>query len=305
MRKFIVCAVAWLVLVGEWRTGLAQSMASTSANQGSVEAVGMDREGGRVATSGTDVPLRHALELIVSSDYSINLPNAGPWADTPLTWYAGHSVVQTLHDAFANHPDLIVQLDGDLRLLTVRSRHPFSEAPAPALNPVSPVKAAVASAQPASGTSTPAVMKAVSNPVSAPIQPTAASAVQVAAVAPQPIAIAAAPMQKNSTDVVPVVLAALPGSVPIAAPAPPPIWRMDVADKSIRSVLERWAKQAGWQLVWEVPVDFGVDASATLHGTFEEALQSVIDALAGSSTPIQAVLYRGNKVLRIVPKGAG
>jgi hypothetical protein len=53
-----------------------------------------------------------------------------------------------------------------------------------------------------------------------------------------------------------------------------------------------------------VPIDFGVDADATVTGTFEQALEAVVEALKKSDTPIQAVLYRGNKVLRIVAKGA-
>ena len=67
----------------------------------------------------------------------------------------------------------------------------------------------------------------------------------------------------------------------------------------------RTALAAGWQLVWEAPADFGIDAEASVTGTFDDALRSVVGALAHSNAPIQAILYRGNKVLRIVSKGAG
>jgi len=103
---------------------------------------------------------------------------------------------------------------------------------------------------------------------------------------------------------------AAPSSPPAADtfPVPPPevsrSWRLDLADRTVKTALGRWAKEAGWQLVWEVPVDFGIDADATITGTFDEALHAVVRALDKSDTPIQAILYKGNKVLRIVAHGA-
>lgn len=82
-------------------------------------------------------------------------------------------------------------------------------------------------------------------------------------------------------------------------------WRIELSDRTMRSALARWAQAAGWQLVWEAPADFGIDAEASVTGTFDDALRSVVGALAHSNAPIQAILYRGNKVLRIVSKGAG
>lgn len=287
----MVCAVALLVLTGEWRPSLAEDTAAALRNNSDVEAVGMDHGGGRVATSGTGVPLRHALELILPTDYSINLPNAGAWADTPITWHAGRSVIQTLQDALQNHPELVVQIDGELHLVTVRSRHPFSEPPAVALNP-----------PPAANPAPP--MKPVANQPATLAAAPADGTIPIAGQAP----VVPAQASKTSSTVVPVILAVSgPAAASPVATAPPPqqVWRMEVSDKTVRTALARWAHEAGWQLMWDAPVDFSLDASATVHGTFEEALQSVVDALASSSTPIQAVLYRGNKVLRIVPKGAG
>jgi hypothetical protein len=95
-------------------------------------------------------------------------------------------------------------------------------------------------------------------------------------------------------------------SVPAVPPPPPlPTWRIELSDRTVRAALTRWAQQAGWQLIWEAPVDFSVDAPAAVTGTFDQALQSVVAALANSNAPVQAILYRGNKVLRIVEKGAG
>lgn len=101
------------------------------------------------------------------------------------------------------------------------------------------------------------------------------------------------------------------GNAPDAAHDPRPerdmrrTWRIKLSDRTMRVALARWAHVAGWQLVWEAPGDFAIEAEASVDGTFDDALRSVIGALAHSNTPIQAILYRGNKVLRIVPKGAG
>ncbi|KVN10735.1 MULTISPECIES: toxin co-regulated pilus biosynthesis Q family protein [unclassified Burkholderia] len=84
-----------------------------------------------------------------------------------------------------------------------------------------------------------------------------------------------------------------------------PTWDVRASDGTIRGVLSRWASAAGWQLVWDAPVDFSVDAQATLRGSFEDALQALVASLGRTSTPIQAILYRGNHVLRVVAQGAG
>jgi len=81
-------------------------------------------------------------------------------------------------------------------------------------------------------------------------------------------------------------------------------WRIAPSDRTIKNALARWASEAGWQFVWDVPTDFTVDASATLHGTLQEALDAVVQALKRSQVPIQVILYKGNKVIRVVGEGA-
>ncbi|KVN09189.1 pili assembly chaperone [Burkholderia stagnalis] len=102
------------------------------------------------------------------------------------------------------------------------------------------------------------------------------------------------------------------GATPAAAarPVPAPVanlptWDVRASDGTIRGVLSRWARTAGWQLVWDAPVDFSIDAQATLRGSFEDALQALVASLGRTSTPIQAILYQGNHVLRVVAQGAG
>jgi hypothetical protein len=108
----------------------------------------------------------------------------------------------------------------------------------------------------------------------------------------------------------PVATTAAPAASPVAAApaapsAPLPAWDVRASDGTIRGVLTRWSRSAGWQLVWDAPVDFSIDAQATLHGSFEDVLQALVASLGRTSTPIQAILYRGNHVLRVVAQGAG
>jgi hypothetical protein len=107
---------------------------------------------------------------------------------------------------------------------------------------------------------------------------------------------------------------ATPAAAAAAAPstAPPPVsaaplpaWDVRTSDGTIRGVLTRWSRSAGWQLVWDAPVDFSIDAQATLRGSFEDVLQALVASLGRTATPIQAILYRGNHVLRVVAQGAG
>ncbi|QVN23746.1 toxin co-regulated pilus biosynthesis Q family protein [Burkholderia pyrrocinia] len=117
-----------------------------------------------------------------------------------------------------------------------------------------------------------------------------------------------APLTATRVDVLRAVspstsaTAARPASLPVADA---PVWDVRASDGTIRGVLLRWARTAGWQLVWDAPVDFSIDAQATLRGSFEDALQVLVASLGRTATPIQAILYQGNHVLRVVAQGAG
>lgn len=81
-------------------------------------------------------------------------------------------------------------------------------------------------------------------------------------------------------------------------------WELDPTDGSVKRALQRWCKASGWQLVWELPVDFPVVARASFVGGFEQSVTAIAVSMQNSQMPIKAVFYRGNKVLRIVAKGA-
>jgi hypothetical protein len=82
------------------------------------------------------------------------------------------------------------------------------------------------------------------------------------------------------------------------------IWEIALADKTLNTALSRWAVQAGWQLVWDLPVDYAVETRTTVPGTFVEAVTLITKSMATAEIPMRAIFYDGNKVLRIVAKGA-
>lgn len=119
-------------------------------------------------------------------------------------------------------------------------------------------------------------------------------------------ATAAAPATATATATA-AVAAAAPSSAPAAAaaplPKPLPSWTVKLEDGTLSKTFGRWAAEAGWQLLWELPVDFRIDANTRVEGDFEQAVTAVADSLAGAETPMQVVLYRGNHVIRVTSKG--
>jgi len=104
-----------------------------------------------------------------------------------------------------------------------------------------------------------------------------------------------------------VALVDTPPPAPVATPVAAPLgrdWEIFVADKTLNATLARWAASTGWQLLWELPVDYAVEANTRLHGTFEEAVAVVARSMESAQIPMKAVFYQGNKVLRITAKGS-
>ncbi|HTH73833.1 MAG TPA: toxin co-regulated pilus biosynthesis Q family protein [Trinickia sp.] len=383
MQKLTVCIAALVGLmsgVADCSSAIAKTMDAAQ-----VRVVGEGRAASKVSQGGRGVPLRHALEQIVPPDFSINLPNAGPWADVPVSWPAHVPFVAALRDALSGAPDVNADVDLKLRLVTVRAnasgsamsddaafamKHVWGLPPNGAAqmpqssqaNPVQPAQQAPQSQPPVQSAGIgpalatqppllaamhdqPTVAPATKRPdlaVSVPAAPAPTPALAISAATnhgAQPIAAPTAPATtadrrpaaanstapsastsvkvnaRNVAGTTTEASLATPATVsstdavgePLpAAPPPEPVreWHLSLADHTVKTALTRWAKEDGWQLVWDVPLDFGVDADATVTGTFEQALQAVVDALKKSETPIQAILYRGNKVLRIVAKGA-
>ncbi len=85
---------------------------------------------------------------------------------------------------------------------------------------------------------------------------------------------------------------------------PAQTWEISPSDRTLNTTLARWSASAGWQLVWDMEVDYPIETRAVLQGTFQEAVATVAQSLAAASVPVQATFYDGNRVLRIVAKGS-
>jgi hypothetical protein len=84
-------------------------------------------------------------------------------------------------------------------------------------------------------------------------------------------------------------------------------WTFVHADGTVHQALQRWAREAGWQLVWEAERDFPIDAEVTLHGNFLEALSQAMAVLRDTDFPLQARVQAETRVVRVgryLPDGA-
>lgn len=86
------------------------------------------------------------------------------------------------------------------------------------------------------------------------------------------------------------------------AAVPEPTWDVRTSDATIYGSLKRWAKIAGWQLMWDTEGnDFPVVAEATYRGGFDIAIGGVMASLQRSQYPLRACLYE-NRAVRIIHK---
>jgi hypothetical protein len=141
-----------------------------------------------------------------------------------------------------------------------------------------------------------------------------ATAIVLAALAQHP-AVAADPLETpqtlntlNAQDLPPVAGLA-PTSIAWRAleAEPPTAWTFLCADGTVHQALQRWTREAGWQLVWEVERDFPIDAEVTLRGNFLVAVNQAMAALRDTDFPLQARLQAETRVARIgryLPDGA-
>ena len=138
--------------------------------------------------------------------------------------------------------------------------------------------------------------------------PLRATMLVILALGASPLAAAKPAAKRVSAPPAPAVASAAAAaaleSVPVAAPVPSSQWSIRTSDMTLHAAIARWAAQAGWQLVWEVPVDYGIDADTTIAGSFEQAIGAVADSMQGAEMPLRVIFYNGNRVLRIVSQGA-
>ena len=78
------------------------------------------------------------------------------------------------------------------------------------------------------------------------------------------------------------------------------VWSIELLDKRLSSVIQRWAAQSGWQLVWEAERDFLIDAALHVEGDFLFAVDATMRALAETDYPLQAIANKKTRVLRVI-----
>lgn len=119
--------------------------------------------------------------------------------------------------------------------------------------------------------------------------------------APKPLATPALGTAKviPSSPVPPVVEAKI-----ITPPKPlPEPWVVSANDATLRRALTKWVQRAGWQLVWDASVDVPINVDAKFTGDFNTAVKSLFQSLSAADVNLSAVLYSGNRVLRVTESG--
>lgn len=90
---------------------------------------------------------------------------------------------------------------------------------------------------------------------------------------------------------------ATPNTTPVVLE--PQVWSLQPEDKRLSLALNRWAQQAGWQIVWEAERDFVIESSLHLSGDFLRSIATVMQSLATTDYPLQAKANRSTLTLRI------
>jgi len=80
-------------------------------------------------------------------------------------------------------------------------------------------------------------------------------------------------------------------------------WDIVPTDKTLNAALARWASIAGWQLMWELPVDYAVEARTTVPGSFEEAVSTVAKSMETAEIPMKAIFYHGTRCCASLLRG--
>jgi len=83
-----------------------------------------------------------------------------------------------------------------------------------------------------------------------------------------------------------------------------PQWELRIEDGSIYAALKRWSAKVGWQISWEIPVDFPVEIVDVSAGQFEESVRRVLTAFRVSDYPPYPCFHE-NKVIRVVRRIQG
>ena len=77
------------------------------------------------------------------------------------------------------------------------------------------------------------------------------------------------------------------------------VWEMKISDKTVKKTFQRWAKDAGWQLIWNANVDYPISAGMSIEGDFDYAVNEVCRASQYTDNKIIGEFHPKNKVIVI------
>jgi hypothetical protein len=223
-----------------------------------------------VGAEGHDLSLRQALEQLVPGDFGIRWIGVdSARQEMKVAWRKDQSWPDAISEVVSSVPGLTVHIGTGSRLVLVRSTvADLRRSSAPGAAPASP------------GTKEP------------PPKPLPAPGMQ----GTNAFLKTSSPPEKTAGTLATVFVSA-------RAAVPEARWTLSVQDQSLRLALERWAQDAGWHLFWELGVDYPIKANASIAGSFEQAVAMVIHSLERADVPPKAIFYRGNQVLRVLPRG--
>lgn len=196
---------------------------------------------------GRDIPLTIATRQIVPSDFTVQY-GRGVDPNMAISWTGGRSWKVALADALAEK-DLKATIVADSVMIEDTS-------------PAQKLKAEPLATAPA-----------MTNTME-PLQ-------EVTVTQTTTTQTAMAPMPEQPMPAMPPVMVA-PEPAPMAAAAPvpamPQVW---VAPQSstLRQVLSDWCKESGVQLQWSAQYDYPLMSEAQISGSFEEAVETLLDGL--------------------------
>ena len=81
-------------------------------------------------------------------------------------------------------------------------------------------------------------------------------------------------------------------------------WQLRAEDGTVYAALKRWSVQAGWQISWEIPVDFPIEIEDDATGLYEHAVRRVLTAFRVSDYPPHPCFHE-NRVVRVVRRIQG
>ena len=77
-------------------------------------------------------------------------------------------------------------------------------------------------------------------------------------------------------------------------------WTVQFSDGTVRRMLQRWADDAGYQLLWDVPRDYPIEVEMRLYGKFRDAVLAVARSLSLTDAPVQASINPDIRLIRVV-----